>query len=140
MVGVPRTAEMKRLVDLVKQIPAGHVTTLGILAQAMRLPPRRIAHLLSLLDGDARAGLPWWRVVADGGAIGRHPHRAEQIERLRADGVPVAPVGIVRELVERRWAVFGETARAGAAQGQPVEPVPAPRSRARATKNHPPKP
>jgi hypothetical protein len=46
--------------------------------------------------------VPWWRVVADGGAIGRHLRRDEQMRRLRADGIVLSPVGIVQDL-QKRW-------------------------------------
>ena len=57
--------------------------------------PRHIATILANLDDDERDRVPWYRVVADGGAIGRHRHRDEQIARLRADGLPVSAAGIV---------------------------------------------
>ena len=134
MAGAPRTAEQQRLLALVAQVPDGRVTTLGILAHALLLPPRRITHMLSLLDAGTRATVPWWRVVADGGAIGRHPHRDEQLQRLRAEGTPVAPAGIVRELAERRWTAFGRAPRSATETRH--EPVAPPRSRARGIKSH----
>ncbi len=57
--------------------------------------PRHIATILANLDDEERDRVPWHRVVADGGAIGRHRHRDDQIARLRADGLPVSAAGIV---------------------------------------------
>ncbi len=138
MGGGPRTADRRRLLDLVAQVPVGRVTTLGILATELLLPPRRITHMLRLRDAATRTTVPWWRVVADGGAIGRHPDRDEQLQRLRTEGVPVAPVGIVREFAERRWIAFDPAPRSEPELG--AAPVAQPRSRARGMKRHGPKP
>ena len=41
--------------------------------------------------------LPWHRVTADGGAVGRHARREEQIRRLQAEGIAVSQGGFVQD-------------------------------------------
>lgn len=90
------------LVRLLSAIPAGYVVTHAALARHLGLQSNVVAHILATLDDSERAACPWWRVVADGGAIGRHIRRDDQIARLKADGVPLSGVGIVQELTDRR--------------------------------------
>lgn len=83
------------------RVPAGRVVTHATLGERWNVPPRLIAHVVAALSDKDRQSAPWHRVVASGGAIGRHSLRDEQIAKLKAEGVPVAPAGIVHELVER---------------------------------------
>jgi hypothetical protein len=75
-------------------------------------------HVSQLVAAMAAQGttLPWWRIVADGGAIGRLAHRDLQIEKLSAEGVRVSPAGIVQGLAKH---IAGAAAPAvgAAAQG-----------------------
>jgi methylated-DNA-protein-cysteine methyltransferase related protein len=86
---------------IVRILPAGFVATHGQIGNHLQVFPRHIAYILATLDAADRADVPWWRVVADGGAIGRHQSRDDQIARLRADGLLVSPVGIVQDLAAR---------------------------------------
>ena len=129
----PQLAQAKkRMLELMARIPRGRLATHVQLSHALNIDRRQIAALLLQLDDAERAGVPWHRVVADGGAIGRHPHREVQMALLRADGVPVAPAGIAQELGERQIESFDGVI-------QPIEPPPPEqaRSRARGTKASP---
>lgn len=88
----------ERLLAFVSVIPPGRVTTAEVLAQAIDVPPRLVETLLSRLSAEDRERIPWHRVVAKGGAIGRGKDRERQIALLDRDGVRVSPAGIVQEL------------------------------------------
>jgi alkylated DNA nucleotide flippase Atl1 len=94
--------DRRRLLAAIARIPFGRVAGIGTVAVTASLDRRWVGSLLLQLTPEERAAYPWHRVVQDGGAVGRHPWRDEQVARLRAEGVPVAPVGIVQELAERR--------------------------------------
>jgi alkylated DNA nucleotide flippase Atl1 len=102
MTPLPADRLTRDVLSLVGGIPGGYVATHQQIATIVKAAPRHVATLLAGLDDDTRARLPWWRVVADGGAIGRHLLRDEQMTRLRADGVVLSPVGIVQDLAARR--------------------------------------
>lgn len=89
------------LTAILTRIPAGRLVTHAALAERWNVPPRLVAQLVMGLGDAERRDLPWHRIVASGGAIGRHPWRHEQMARLLAEGVPVAPAGIVHQLAER---------------------------------------
>jgi deoxyribonuclease V len=75
---------------LVGQVPAGCVTTPGILAAALGNPlaARWIGHFL--LHHDHKADCPCHRVVRAGGLLGRHPEGSEaKALRLQAEGVEI---------------------------------------------------
>ncbi len=91
----------KEILRVLEQIPAGRVVTHATLAAKWNVPIRLIVQVMGALTDHERQGVPWHRVVAPGGAIGRHPLREEQIARLKAEGIPVAPAGIVHELGSR---------------------------------------
>ena len=139
MPGLPTSDRGKRgVLAIVARIPAGRLSTPGDIGRHLAIAPRHVATILSTLTDTERATLPWWRVVADGGAIGRHRFRDVQMQKLKAEGVPVAPVGIVGELQARRvldLAIVQPVAPAVADATIAVEP--SPRSRARGIKSHP---
>ncbi len=121
----PQLAQAKRrMLELIGRIPAGRLATHVQLSVALNIDRRHVAALLLQLDDGERAGAPWHRVVADGGAIGRHPHREAQMALLRAEGVPVAPAGIAQQLAERRIESFDDVIEA-------MSPAPAERPAAR---------
>ena len=102
MTGSLSNAGIKRdILALVAFIPQGRLATHGAIGRHLGVERRHVANVLIALTDAERASLPWWRVVADGGAIGRHRWRDEQMAKLKTEGVPVAPAGIVRELTER---------------------------------------
>ena len=69
-----------------------------MLALKLGVPPPLVATMLSQLTEDEREIVPWHRVVAKGGAIGRGPHRERQFARLIQEGIVVSPAGIVQDL------------------------------------------
>ena len=87
---------------IVGKVPVGFVTTHGDVGRQIDVLPRHIATILATLDDIERETVSWWRVVADGGAVGRHNRRDDQITRLQADGIVLSPVGIVQDLADRR--------------------------------------
>ena len=62
----------------VGRVPPGFVTTYGDLSPGA---PRHAGRVLAHADG-----VPWWRVVRADGSIAKG---AEQLARLRAEGVPL---------------------------------------------------
>jgi alkylated DNA nucleotide flippase Atl1 len=86
---------------ILSRIPAGRVSTHGQIGDHLRVSPRHISQVIADLGDAERESVAWWRIVADGGAIGRHTWRDVQMARLRDDGVVVSPVGIVQDLSVR---------------------------------------
>jgi methylated-DNA-protein-cysteine methyltransferase-like protein len=78
----------ERLYALIRQIPAGKVSTYGDLAQFCGMPrgARQVGWALHAAPED----LPWWRVVNRLG-IPAHDNADLQAKLLRADGVKVGP-------------------------------------------------
>ncbi|MCH8551696.1 MAG: MGMT family protein [Natronospirillum sp.] len=76
----------EHLYTLVAAIPPGTTTSYGALArQISGASARSVARALSQLPEGSR--LPWHRVIRSDGRIADHPGRAEQTERLKAEGV-----------------------------------------------------
>jgi len=70
--------------DVVDRIPPGRVSTYGAIGRLVGVGPRRVARALSA----GGAAVPWHRVVrADGTAA--EPVRAQQLELLAGEGVPM---------------------------------------------------
>lgn len=90
------------ILALAARVPAGYVVTHKQIAQHLKVSPQHIANVVTSLDDADRANVSWWRIVADGGAIGRHANRDEQFQRLTAEGNVLSPVGIVQDLAARR--------------------------------------
>ncbi|MCH5645048.1 MULTISPECIES: MGMT family protein [unclassified Gordonia (in: high G+C Gram-positive bacteria)] len=82
---------------LVAAIPLGQVSTYGDLAAAAGLSSPRIVGWIMRTD---TVDLPWHRVVPASGKPAQHLAR-RQLERLRAEGVPIVD-GRIR-LRECRW-------------------------------------
>lgn len=96
-------ARIKRdVLSLVARVPAGYVVTHKQIGDHLKVSPQHIANVIAGLDDVDRQDVPWWRVVADGGAIGRHPRRDEHFRRLVEEGDVLSPVGIVQDLATRR--------------------------------------
>jgi methylated-DNA-protein-cysteine methyltransferase related protein len=124
------------VIAIVRRIPAGRIATHGQIGNHLQVFPRHIAYVLATLDDADCETVPWWRVVADGGAVGRHLRREDQIARLKADGLVVAPVGVVQELGERLMVSLEEQKPGAARVDQPIAPR-APHSRSRGMKGKP---
>jgi methylated-DNA-protein-cysteine methyltransferase-like protein len=85
-------AGAQAILDVVRRIPAGRVTTYGIVAARAGLPRRArlVGQVLGGLPDDST--LPWHRVVAAGGRIAfpaGSPSRARQVSRLQDEGIDV---------------------------------------------------
>ncbi len=87
---------------LLARVPAGYVVTHKQIGDHLKVSPQHIANVIAGLDDRDRTDVAWWRVVADGGAIGRHPKRDEHFRRLTDEGNVLSPVGIVQDLAARR--------------------------------------
>ena len=125
------------ILALVAAIPAGRLTSCNAIGRQLDVSPRHVVTVLATLGERERQNLPWWRVVADGGAIGRHKWRETQIRYLQAEGIAVAPAGIVCDLAARFLESVPVTA--GAKPQDTAQAVPAGQpklSRARGSKRH----
>ena len=67
------------ILDRVRRVPPGHVTTYGDVSPGA---PRHAGRVLSQMP----PGVPWWRVVRSDGSW---PKGAEQRARLLAEDVPL---------------------------------------------------
>ncbi len=96
------------LMDLIRKIPTGRVASVDCIAAALGRPAAVARTMLAQLSDDERELVPWHRVVAKGGAIGRGPYRDEQFARLVREGVMVSPAGIVQDLARQMISGFKE--------------------------------
>jgi len=128
--GTTRAATELRAI--IGRIPRGRVATHRLVAAALKVTIPQLIRMIAELDEAERKVLPWHRVVAEGGAVGRHDWREIQIAALRAEGIPVAPAGIVDELASRRLVSLD-------APAPPIEPASpgVPKGRARGMKDRP---
>jgi O-6-methylguanine DNA methyltransferase len=104
----------RRVLAIVRRIPAGRVATYGDIARAVGRP--RSARAVGTVMRSCRIpGLPCHRVIAAGGRIGGFggQHGLKQ-ELLRAEGVPVSG-GRVRQFAARRWTGGAQRRDAGLA-------------------------
>lgn len=92
----PSAAE--RILDAIRAIPRGETAAYGVVAQRAGLPGR--ARLVArLLSHNEDPDLPWHRVLrADGRSAfpPGTPQQAEQLARLRREGVDIDAHGRVR--------------------------------------------
>jgi methylated-DNA-protein-cysteine methyltransferase-like protein len=126
----PMTA---RLAAALAKVPAGRVVTIDVLARHLAINRPETLGLVAAQRELAAGALPWHRVVAEGGAIGRHRHRDRHMARLRAEGVPVSPAGIVDGLADR---AVKDLSQPAPGQHAPATPS-APPGRSRGMKSHP---
>lgn len=132
MTTTPNTAQLiSDLRRLTLAIPLGRLITFGTLSAHLKTSPRHIATLMETLAGTSPDGFPWHRIVADGGAVGRHARREEQIRRLQAEGVAVSQGGFVQDFT--RVVIHDIAAPMPAA----AKVVSAPLSRSRGIKDRP---
>ena len=106
---MPRSSAFARtkseVLAVVAAVPEGRVTTYGTIGRHLGVTARQVAYVLARLTDEESRGLPWYRVVASKGVVSSMKLGAvgrRQIERLRAEGVPVTP----RNKVEDFDAVF----------------------------------
>lgn len=109
MAGSPSYAHIKAdVVAVIASVPRGKVVSFATIGRCLGIMSRHVSTIVAGLEATEVTSLPWHRVVADGGAVGRHPRRDDQIARLRADGLAVSPAGIVAGL---EHAMLTEVAR-----------------------------
>lgn len=88
----------ERILAAIRAIPRGETAAYGVVAQRAGLPGRArlVARLLSQNDDPT---LPWHRVLRSDGRSAfppGSPHHAEQLTRLRREGVRIDERGRVR--------------------------------------------
>lgn len=122
-----------RLAAALAHVPAGRLVTIDVLARHLGINRPETQGLVAAQRDAAEGTLPWHRVVAEGGAIGRHRHGDLQMARLRAEGIPVSPAGIVEGLAER---AVQDLTRQAPSPPPPASPSSSP-GRSRGMKSHP---
>lgn len=91
------TPYARAVLDVVDAIPAGVVLTYGDVAEMTGTgSARTVGGVLARWGTE----VPWWRVVQAGGTLAP-PLRARGLERLRAEGCPLA--GEAVDLLRGRW-------------------------------------
>ncbi len=124
----------RRLLEALRKIPAGHVTTFDALAAHLAASPAEMTTLIAHLTDDERQSAPWHRAVAKGGAIGRGPWRERQFALIVREGIPISPAGIVQDMA--RHAVTDLSNPPSPRAEQPA-PATGPLSRSRGMKDRP---
>jgi methylated-DNA-protein-cysteine methyltransferase-like protein len=122
-----------QLLSLVRRIPLGRVASFEAIADELKIPAALVLTMLTQMGEDDRELVPWHRVVAKGGAIGRGPHRDQQFARLVREGVLVSPAGIVQDLPRHMISSFDEASLTATASPD----VPKPGNRSRGMKQRP---
>jgi len=125
------------LLTLLRRIPLGRVTTAESLAGEIGLPAPLAATMLAQLTDDERDLVPWHRVVAKGGAIGRGLHRDQQFARLVREGVMVSPAGIVQDMARHLLVSLDAASLKSASRVEPPSPEGRPPGRSRGMKQRP---
>jgi methylated-DNA-protein-cysteine methyltransferase-like protein len=99
-----RTLEPReRILATVDSIPRGSVATYGEVAREAGLAGRARLVGRSLRGLGPRSAIPWWRVLGAGGLVRVvGAARAEQIRRLRREGIEVSASGRV-DLARCGW-------------------------------------
>jgi methylated-DNA-protein-cysteine methyltransferase-like protein len=98
---VPGSPNFRRIkadvLRLVADIPPGRVTTYGAVGRELDVMARRVAYILAVLGDDEADGVPWHRVVGDGGALKSTKRRPAPAQRalLEAEGVAVGDDNVV---------------------------------------------
>jgi methylated-DNA-protein-cysteine methyltransferase-like protein len=90
------TESTLRIVEAIKAIPAGSVSSYGNIARRAGLPngARQTVRVLHSLS--EKFDLPWYRVLRSDGSIALDGEGRElQIQLLRSEGVEVSPDGRV---------------------------------------------
>jgi methylated-DNA-protein-cysteine methyltransferase-like protein len=78
------------VIEITANIPMARITTYSAIGEHLNVMPRHVAYILTTLSLEEKLELPWYRVVAEKGAISlsrlTDRHYA-QIEYLKAEGV-----------------------------------------------------
>lgn len=141
MAGSPAYTRIKTdILTLLRDVPAGRITTYDAIGRHLDVTPRTVATLLSKLTETEREMVPWHRVVAKGGAIGWGPMRDAQFAKLVRESVSVAPAGVVQDMARVAIADLSQPQSAVTKRPEtaPAEAEPSkPPSRSRGMKDRP---
>jgi len=92
----------RRVLLVVRRIPAGRVATYGDIA-ALAGKPRAARAVGNIMRTARQPGIPYHRVIAAGGALGGFGGNVQmKRELLRAEGVEVG-IGRIRGFQQLRW-------------------------------------
>jgi methylated-DNA-protein-cysteine methyltransferase-like protein len=97
---------------IARAIPLGRVTTFAAIGRYLDVVPRQVAYLLARRDDEEREAAPWYRVVGEGGILGKPKSRSfgqSQAELLRAEGIAVSPDGRIERFEDLFLSVTLET-------------------------------
>ncbi len=79
-------------IEITANIPVGRVTTYGAIGEHLNVMPRHVAYILTTLSLEEKLELPWYRVVADRGAISSGKLNVQhyaQINYLQQEGIKI---------------------------------------------------
>ena len=109
---MPKSAAYARIkadiLRIVVTIPEGRVATFGDIGRHLDVMPRHVAYILTMLSDEEKARIPWHRVVAEKGGLGKPKFNGfgiSQAELLASDGIEISVAGTVEEFNERLWMV-----------------------------------
>ena len=80
------------ILRIVAEIPEGRVCTYGDIGRHLDVVPRHVAYILTMLSDAEKARYPWYRVVADGGRLGKPKSNGfgiTQTELLSEEGIAI---------------------------------------------------
>jgi methylated-DNA-protein-cysteine methyltransferase related protein len=80
------------VIEITANIPVGRVTTYGAIGEHLNVMPRHVAYILTMLNIEEKLELPWYRVVADRGAISLGKLTARhhvQVDYLQQEGIHI---------------------------------------------------
>jgi methylated-DNA-protein-cysteine methyltransferase-like protein len=91
------TGSTRRIIDAIKAVPPGKVSSYGAIAMKAGLPNGARQTVRALHSLSEKHSLPWHRIVRSNGTIALEEGsgRELQIELLRSEGVMVSAEGLV---------------------------------------------
>ena len=86
---------VEQVLSIVEQVPAGRVTTYGLIAEALHRSlghggPRQVGAVMAAYGGP----VPWWRVVRSDGSL-PDSHLVEARQHYLAEGTPLRSSGAI---------------------------------------------
>ncbi len=94
---------------IVAAIPHARVTTFKSIGTYLSVVPRHVAYILATLAEDEQLAIPWYRVVGDGGKLGKA--RYDSFGRSQADLLAAEGVQVVNGVVAALSVVFIDVAQ-----------------------------
>ncbi len=105
---MPKSAAFIRIkadiLRIVSAIPEGRIATYADIGRHLDVMPRHVAYILTMLGDEEKARIPWYRVVADGGRLGKlrtNGFGVSQAELLASEGLDLTEDGSVGEFEKR---------------------------------------